>query len=192
MHKKKIWIAMGCCLFATALLAWAQAKIKPGLYEMTTTITWQQSPLPPGMTMPGEPVTAPVCVTQAMIDKYGAPVQQNNKDCKISNIVIRPGGMSAEIACTGMLSAKGSIEMTWMDGSSSHTKTHMIGSMQMGSKASPVEFTGDSTFTSKAWTAAASNPCPCPRSSDRRPDLRSLKIGPSRKYIDRVRNALLQ
>ena len=80
MRKTRICITIGCCLFAVALLAWARSTRKPGLWEMTTTMKWQQSPMPPGMQAPpgspfgGGPRTTQVCLTQAMIDKYGAPV----------------------------------------------------------------------------------------------------------------------
>ena len=56
MRKTQVWIAMGCCLFFMALLASAQASRKPGLWEMTSTMTWQQSPMPAGMTMPPAPI----------------------------------------------------------------------------------------------------------------------------------------
>ena len=73
MRKTRVWITMGCCLFALAVFAWAQSNRKPGLWEMTTNMTWQQSPMPPGMTMPpgahspfgGGPITAQVATANA-------------------------------------------------------------------------------------------------------------------------------
>ena len=58
--------------YALALTASAQMNRKPGLWEMTSTMTWQQSPMPPGMQMPagannpfgGGAHTSQVCVTQ--------------------------------------------------------------------------------------------------------------------------------
>ena len=52
MRKIAIWITMGCCFLVVTLAAGAQANRKPGLWEMTSTMTWQQSPMPAGMTMP--------------------------------------------------------------------------------------------------------------------------------------------
>ena len=49
MRKTRVWIILSCCLFALAVVALAQAIRKPGLWEMTANMTWQQSPLPPGM-----------------------------------------------------------------------------------------------------------------------------------------------
>jgi len=47
MRKTRIWITLCCCVFAFATLASAQVNRKPGLWEMTTTMKFQQSPLPP-------------------------------------------------------------------------------------------------------------------------------------------------
>ena len=52
MRKTRVWITMCFCLFAAAFFASAQSTRKPGLWEMTTTMTWQQSPMPPGAQAP--------------------------------------------------------------------------------------------------------------------------------------------
>jgi hypothetical protein len=52
MRKYRLWIATSCCLLAVAIFAWGQPNRKPGLWEITSTMTWQQSPFPPGMQMP--------------------------------------------------------------------------------------------------------------------------------------------
>jgi hypothetical protein len=170
MHKIRIWAALGCCLFAVSLLAWAQAKLKPGLYEMTTTMTWQQSPMPAGMNMPaghspfgGAPITTQVCITQAIIDKYGAPVPQSHGDCKVTNVAIKADGMSAEIACTGMMNAKGHVESSWTDANTVKSKMHMAGSMQMGPNAMPVEWTTESTSIYKGADCGSVKPLPLPK-----------------------------
>ena len=63
MRKMQASIVPGICFFALALFA--QSNRKPGLWEMTTNMTWQQSPMPPGMTMPGGgPHTTQMCLTQ--------------------------------------------------------------------------------------------------------------------------------
>ena len=117
MRKTRICITIGCCLFAVALLAWARSTRKPGLWEMTTTMKWQQSPMPPGMQAPpgspfsGAPHTTQICLTQAMIDKYGAPVPQNhNGDCQIANVVMNATSMTADWICSGRMAGKGSLE----------------------------------------------------------------------------------
>ncbi|MFZ1083871.1 MAG: DUF3617 domain-containing protein [Terracidiphilus sp.] len=52
MHKRRIWITTGCCLFAVALMAWAQSAQKAGLWEITTTMNMS------GMQMPQMPANA--------------------------------------------------------------------------------------------------------------------------------------
>jgi hypothetical protein len=149
MRENFIRITLCLCLAAVALTASAQMNRKPGLWEMTSTMTWQQSPLPPGMTMPaganspfgGGAHTSQVCVTQAMIDKYGAPVPQSRGGCQVSNVQLKPGSMSADWICTGMMAGKGTIESSWTDSDHATSKVHFSGSMQMGPNATPVEYT---------------------------------------------------
>ena len=115
MHKTRVLIIMGCCVFVMAIFAWAHAVRKPGLWEMTTTMTWQKSPMPPGMTMPpgmkspfsGTTTTTQVCLTQELINKYGAPVPQSNQDCKIINVVMHATSMTADMVCSGNMNGKG-------------------------------------------------------------------------------------
>jgi hypothetical protein len=156
MRKTRVFIATGCCLFAVAIFTWAQASRKAGLWEMTSTMTWQQSPMPPGMNMPagannpfgGGPRTTQVCITQAMIDKYGAPMPQN-RECQISNVAIKANSMTADWVCTGRMAGKGTVQSTWTDSDHSTSKVHFIGSMQMGPNSKTVEYTMESTATYK-------------------------------------------
>lgn len=149
MRKTIAGIAVGCCLIVAAA-APAQSSRKAGLWEMTSTMTWQQSPMPAGMTMPaganspfgGGPHTTQVCVTQAMIDKYGTPPPQSrNNQCQMSNMQIKAGGMSADWVCSGMMAGKGSVEATFIDSDHTTTKVHFLGSMQMGPNSRPIEYT---------------------------------------------------
>ena len=156
MRKTRVWITLSCCLFALAIFAWAQANRKPGLWEMTTNMTWQQSPIPPGVTLPpgalaamgGAPHTMQVCLTQAMIDKYGAPVSQNH-DCQITNVVMKPTGMTAEMVCTGKTNGHGTMESSWPGGNAAKGKVHFIGTMGAGPNSMPVEWTVASTSVYK-------------------------------------------
>lgn len=149
MHKTRVLLAMGFCLFFISLSASAQVNRKPGLWEMTSNMTWQKSPLPPGMTMPagannpfgGGAHTTQVCVTQAMIDKYGAPVPHSSGACQVSNVHLGPGNMTADWVCTGMMAGKGTVESSWTDSDHATSKVHFAGSMQMGQNATPVEYT---------------------------------------------------
>lgn len=151
MRNTRPWIAfIGCCLFALAVCAWAQNG-KAGLWEVTTVMTWQQSPMPPGMTAPpgspfnGAPRTTQVCITQAQLDKYGGPPPQTRGDCQVSNIQKTPNSMSATITCSGQMSATGTVEASWTDAEHSKSRVHMTGTMQMGPRTTPVEWTVEST-----------------------------------------------
>lgn len=171
MHKTRVLIIMGCCVFVMAIFAWAQAVRKPGLWEMTTTMTWQKSPMPPGMTMPpgmkspfsGTTTTTQVCLTQELINKYGAPVPQSNKDCKIINVVLHATSMTADMVCSGNMNGKGEFESSWPDGNHAKGKMHFAGIMQMGQNATQVEWTTDSTSTYKGSDCGSVMPLPMPK-----------------------------
>ena len=171
MRKTRVWITMGCCLFALAVFAWAQSNRKPGLWEMTTNMTWQQSPMPPGMTMPpgahspfgGGPITAQVCLSQAMIDKYGAPMPQSrNGECQIANVVIKPNSMSADWICSGRMAGKGTLESSWADPNHARGKVHFVGVMQSGQNSRPVEYTIETSSVYKGPDCGSVKPAPVP------------------------------
>jgi uncharacterized protein DUF3617 len=155
MRKTRFCIMLGCCLFALASSVWAQSGRKPGLFDVTTTMTFQQSPMPPGMQAPpgspfsGAPRTTQVCVTQAMIDKYGGPAPTPGRgDCQVTNISMTASGMTAAIACTGQMAGSGTVSSTFSDGGG-QTKVHFTGTMQMGPRSAPVEWTMQANSTYK-------------------------------------------
>jgi hypothetical protein len=171
MRNTRVWITIGCCLLAIAVAAWAQANRKPGLWEMTSAMTWQQSPMPAGMTMPpganspfgGGAHTAQVCLTQTMIDKYGAPMPQSrNGQCQISNVALKANSMTADWICTGMMAGKGTLESNWSDPDHAIGKVHFIGTMQMGPNPTPVEYTIVSTSVYKSPDCGSVKPAPMP------------------------------
>lgn len=170
MRRASVWILLFCCLLAVAVCQ-AQGTRKPGLWEMTSTMTWQQSPMPPGMSMPaggnspfgGGPHTTQVCVTQAMIDKYGAPPPQSrNNQCQMSNVQMRPNGMTADWICSGMMAGKGTVESSWTDGDHATTKVHFAGTMQMGPNPRPVEYTIQTTSVYKGSDCGSVKPMQMP------------------------------
>lgn len=171
MRNTRVWIAICLSLFAVTITALSQAIRKPGLWEMTTNMAWQKSPMPPGMTMPpgaNSPFgsmthTTQVCLTQAMIDKYGAPVSQNQRDCKIANVVMHTSSMTADLICNGKMNGKGEIQSTWTDGGHATGKVHFAGTMQMGQNATPVEWTVNSTSTYKGPDCGSVAPLPMPQ-----------------------------
>jgi hypothetical protein len=164
MRKTRVWITIGCCLFAVAILAWAQANRKPGLWEMTSTMTWQQSPMPGGMTMPGGgPHTTQVCVTKAMIDKYGAPMPQSrNNECQVSNVVMHSSSMTADWICSGKMAGKGTVESSWTDPDHSRSKVHFIGTMPMGPNTMTMEYTIETSSIYKGPDCGSVKPLPMP------------------------------
>jgi hypothetical protein len=169
MYKKAFFLTMGFCLFAITMLALAQSLRKPGLWEMTSTMTWQQSPMPAGMTMPaganspfgGGPRTTQVCLTQAMIDKYGGPSPQG-RECQVTNIVLRANGMTADLMCSGRMSGKGTLESSWTDPDHTKSKVHFTGNMQMGPNPTPVEYTIESVSTFKGADCGSVKPLSLP------------------------------
>jgi hypothetical protein len=115
------------CLFLAALVSGAQTR-KPGLYDVTVTTT-TVSPTPAVHT----PRIMQACLTQEMIDKYGAIVPQNLSNvCQLTNVVKNPGGMTADIVCSGQMTGKGIVRVTWTD--SEHAKGNLAfsGTMHPG------------------------------------------------------------
>jgi hypothetical protein len=171
MRKTRVWIALSCCLLALAAFAWAQSSRKPGLWEMTSTMTWQQSPMPAGMQAPpnspfaGGPRTTQVCLTQAMIDKFGAPMPQSRSGCQISNVALKANSMSADWICNGMMVGKGSIESSWADPDHAKGKVHFAGNIQMGQNSMPVEYTIESSSIYKGPDCGSVQPVQMPPSN---------------------------
>jgi len=159
MRKTQFWIRMGCCLLMTSLVANAQSQRKPGLYEVTSTMSMggaaapQLPPgvqLPPGMQMPGGGMMAPrttqVCVTQAMIDKFGGPSPAPQRgNCQVTNVSFKPDGMTADIKCTGQMTGTGTVQATYVDANTTQSKVHISGVMQMGQNSRPIDMSVNST-----------------------------------------------
>ena len=169
MPKTLTPVLLSLCLAAMAASAGAQNGRKPGLWEVTSTMTFQQSPLPPGMQAPpGSPFsgaahTTQVCVTQAMIDKFGGPSPAPQRgDCQVSNVSIKPTGMTAAIACTGQMAGNGTVETTFVDPNSGQTKVHFTGTMQMGPRSAPVEWTMQSNSSYKGADCGSVKPAAMP------------------------------
>jgi hypothetical protein len=149
------WMVVCGCV-AVAAFAAAQVKQKPGLWEVTATMSMAGMPqmpaMPPGgpaIASPFAPHTSQVCVTQAMIDKYGGPnPQPPHGDCKVSDVVKKSDGITAKLNCTGQMNATGTVETTWADPDTTHTTVHMVGDMQMGQMKHPIDMTmkADSTY----------------------------------------------
>jgi hypothetical protein len=155
MNRTQGYLIVASCCFAMALTSQAQSR-KAGLWEVTSNMTWQQSPFPAGMSAPpnspfgGGAHTSTVCITQEQIDKYGAPPPQTRGDCQVSNFNKQATGVSAEMTCTGSMSGKGTFSASWTDEEHSTSKVHFTGTLQAGPSPKPVEWTVDSTSVFKS------------------------------------------
>jgi hypothetical protein len=171
MRKTPMLITLMCFAVLTAI-AWAQSMQRPGLWEMTSTMSWQKSPMPPGMTLPassnspfaGGAHTTQVCLTKELIDKYGgATPQSRNNQCQLSNVMKRQNGMSADWICSGPMVGKGTVDATFTDPDHSTSKVHFLGSMQMGPNAIPIEYTIESTSVFKGEDCGSVKPITIPK-----------------------------
>jgi hypothetical protein len=168
MRKSRVWITLSCCTIALAVLTWAQVTRKLGLWETTSTMTWQQSPMPAGMQTPAEsafgggPRTTQVCVTQAQIDKYGGPPPSTRGDCQMTGIQLSPTGMTATLGCSGRMAGNRNVEATWTDSEHAKSKIHFTGTMSMGQNSTPIEWTMVATSVFKGADCGSVQPVPIP------------------------------
>ena len=168
MRNIRVWVAVFSAVLVMALIVAAQSGRKPGLWEITSTMTWQQSPFPSGMQMPanspfgGGPHTSQVCVTQEMIDRYGAPVPQSRGNCQMTNVTKGASSMTADWTCTGQMNGKGTVESSWTDDGHSKSKVHFSGTLQMGKDSKPVEWTMESASAYQGADCGSVKPMPMP------------------------------
>lgn len=163
MRASRLWIPAGCGVVASALLLMAQPTQRPGLYETTSTMTWQQSPMPNGMQMPGSgPHTVQVCITQEMIDKYGGPTPQTRGNCHMENVNKSANSMTADWVCTGPMAGKGTVNSSWTADGKATSKVHFTGNMQMGPQSKTIEYTVESTSVYKGPNCGSVKPIPMP------------------------------
>lgn len=161
MRRTILWIVLSCCVFSVSLSPQVR---KPGLWEISSTMTWKQSPFPAGVpagassAFGGAPHVSQVCLTQQQIDKYGGPVSES-RECQVINIVKSANGMKAEMVCTGHMKGKGTVESTW-EGASTKGKVHFVGTMQTGPQSIPVEWTSESTSTYESPDCGSVKPLP--------------------------------
>jgi hypothetical protein len=149
-------------MLLAAAIAWAQSR-KAGLWEITSNMTWQQSPMPgggapPGGAFGGGPKTSQVCVTQAMIDKFGSPMAQTRAGCQVTNVEKTDHSMSAVMTCSGRMTGSGKIEASWTDSDHAQSKVHFKGSIQAGPNPRPIEWTIDSTSVFKSADCGSVKP----------------------------------
>lgn len=191
MRKARVFILLGCWLFADVLILGEESQ-KPataiksvnesqttkvsvnaknkepeiatrraGLWEISTTMTWQQSPFAPGAASgiaEGGKHTRQVCLTQEMIDNYGALLPQSHGECRIENKVMRLGGITANWVCAGKITGKGDLETNWTDLEHATGKLHFSGIFKGGTDTFPIEWTTESSSVFKSENCGATKP----------------------------------
>ena len=159
MRGLRIGSAIGFCLVTATLFALGPNR-KAGLWESTSQMSWQQSPMAGMPPMPAQ--TTQVCVTQEMIDKYGGGMPPMRGNCQMSNIALKPTGMTADLVCTGQMNGKASVVSTWSDDQHAAWTIHFTGEMAMGQKSQPVEWTTKATSVFKSPDCGSVKPAPMP------------------------------
>jgi Protein of unknown function (DUF3617) len=157
VNKTQFWLILGCCIIALSAQAQAQGR-KPGLWEVTSQMSMSGGP----QNMPQmAPRTSQVCVTQAMIDKYGGPYSNPpQSQCQITNMSMSATGMSADLSCTGRGNMTGTVRTTFVDENTTKTTVQM--SMAMGSNT--MNMTMESTATYKGPDCGSVQPMALPPS----------------------------
>ena len=157
MNKTLIWTTLGCCLIALAATVQGQNR-KPGLWEVTSQVNMSMTGAPQ---MPAH--TAQVCVTQAMIDKYGGPYSNPQAGpCQTSNIVKTPSGMTANLTCSGRMTMTGTIQSTFVDANTVKSTVQMTASM--GASGQTMTMTVQATATYKGPDCGDVKPIEIPAS----------------------------
>lgn len=157
MKNIRVW-AICCCLAALVATAQAQGR-KAGLWEVTSQTSMTGGP----MNMPQMPArTSQVCVTQAMIDKYGGPYSNPQRgNCVVTNVSLMATGMTAKIMCTGQMNTTGTVQATFVDANTTKTTVQM--SMQMGPNT--MNMTVQSTASYKGADCGSVQPLAMPPSN---------------------------
>jgi hypothetical protein len=168
MRPTRLFLTLICSFLLAGLLAEGQSSRKPGLYEVTSNMSFGGSSMPQmpaGAQMAGHPMGAPrttqVCVTQAMIDKFGGPSPAPQRgDCEITNVSLKPNGMTAAISCTGQMTATGTVESSWAPDGTGKSSVHLTGTM--GPSARPIDVTMQATSVYKGADCGSVQPPPMP------------------------------
>jgi hypothetical protein len=145
------------CLLPIALPAGAQDR-KPGVYDLTITTTTVS---PSAKAYP--PRTSQVCLTQEMIDTYGAIVPDRlTQACQLVNVVKKRGGMTADLVCSGGITGKGTLEVNWTDGEHAKGNLHFSGTMHPRDADIKIEWNAATTSAYKAPDCSVLNPPTAP------------------------------
>lgn len=124
---------------------------KPGLYDVTittTTISPSRKTAPSGTIHPPRNIQS--CLTQDMIDQYGAIVPQYLANtCQLTNVIKKPGRMTADMVCAGRMTGKGTLDIGWNDSERAKGVLHFRGTMRPGQKEIKIEWSAVTTSVYK-------------------------------------------
>jgi hypothetical protein len=149
-------VISGLCVIAFAAQAQGPNR-KPGLWEVTTSMSMTGGPEMPQM--PSR--TSQVCVTQAMIDKYGGPYSNPQRgNCQLTDVALTATSMSAKLVCSGQANMSGTVQATFVDANTTKTTVHMT--MTMGASGRTMDMTTESTATFKGPDCGSVQPLPMP------------------------------
>lgn len=149
-----------CCLFAAAIGLFGDPR-KPGLWEFTTTTTWQKTPIVPGQEserLKGGTRTSQVCLTQEMIEQMGALLPQSHGQCTLENKHIEPGQVTADYVCSGLMTGRGALKSVWSDPNHMTGTVHFTGSLRVGPDEQPIEWTTESHAVFKSIDCGSVKP----------------------------------
>jgi hypothetical protein len=157
MSKVRVWTV---CCFVLVLAGMANAQRgKAGLWEITSSMTMSGGP----MNVPQMPPrTSQVCVSQAMVDKYGGPTTSPGRgNCQMTNVVVTATGMTANMSCSGQMNMTGTVQTTFVDANTTKSTIHMT--MTTGN-GQTMTTTTESTSTYKGPDCGSVQPLPMPTS----------------------------
>ena len=166
MRKTGPGIALAWFLLSAVVIVFAQSKDalhhsgKAGQWEVTTTMTWQKTPVRPGSPggpPAGGPHTTQVCLTQEMVDA-GALLPQSRGQCHIQNKVVKPGSLTANYLCTGKMKGMGTLESSFPDLEHVTGSIHFIGTLDVNAHAQPIEWTTTSNAVFKGAECTGDSP----------------------------------
>jgi len=166
MRKSHLVNATSICLFCATAAGLLGATRRPGLWEYTTTMTWQQAPVAPGSDLArlgGGTQTTQVCLTEELIDQYGILLPHSRGQCSIENKQVEPGRITADYVCSGMMTGKGALLSEWSDSEHVTGKLHFTGIMKVGAQAEPVEWTRESKAVFKSPDCGSVKPEALPK-----------------------------
>lgn len=114
---KNLWLGLLCgALLAIPGKAPAADMMKPGLWEVTTTVNMTGMPFQP------QPTTIQHCYTEQEVKENPVPKENN---CKMYDVKSSGSKTSWKVECTGEAAAKGEGEITYKGDSAYEGKSKM-------------------------------------------------------------------